>query len=66
MEKVNRDDLVCVQKLGEGGFGCVFKGTWTRNGEKRVVAVKQIKVGVTSAISFSQLLQEAKTQLCVL
>ena len=63
MEKVNRDDLVTLQKLGEGGFGCVFKGTWKRNDEKKVVAIKQIKAGVTSSISFSQLMQEAKTQL---
>ena len=34
------DEITLISKLGEGGFGIVYKGTWKHGGE---VAIKQIK-----------------------
>ena len=49
MVKIDRSDLDIGEMLGKGGYGCVYKGKWKKNGEM-TVAIKVIqtsKPGVT-------------------
>lgn len=53
---IERKDLSCEKKLGEGAFGTVASGYW--NGTK--CAIKQIKSVVTSRASEAEIMKEAK------
>jgi len=54
---IQYQDLSLESKIGEGGFGVVFKGTWRSS----AVAIKQIKNGVTLTDSeLAEFLKEAK------
>ncbi|CAG7831743.1 unnamed protein product, partial [Allacma fusca] len=66
LEVIKHTQLKCMEKLGEGGFGSVFKGSWSmENGKVKTVAIKQMNYGVTSSNVFEDILKEAKTQFAL-
>ncbi|CAG7822599.1 unnamed protein product [Allacma fusca] len=62
LEKIDRGSLQCFEILGEGAFGSVVRGSWNHGEAKKIVAIKQIKIGVTSDVTMDELMSEASTQ----
>ena len=59
MTLVQQDAVKLLEKLGEGEFGCVFRGLWHRQGGSVLdVAVKLARDG-TCEVDRTKLLQEA-------
>jgi serine/threonine protein kinase len=55
-------DLLFHEKVGEGSYGEVWRGTWQGSGGGETVAIKKIKtVGVSEKI-----LQKLYSEVCIL
>ncbi len=54
--ELTHDDLVFHQKLGEGSFGIVYRGTWRDTD----VAIKQVKVEALDGEALSEFQSETK------
>ncbi|CAG7822598.1 unnamed protein product [Allacma fusca] len=63
LQEINRKDIECSKiKLGQGGFGAVYKGEWKqKDGSKQTVAIKKFHASIAAKFR-AEAMEEAKTQ----